>query len=463
MARAVSNGRFLSPSSRFYLGGESPYNAANFHVFFLSINVAKQIQAIRGMNDCLPEQSPAWQKVEETLRQVMSGYGYSEMRMPIVEQTPLFKRAIGEVTDVVEKEMYTFNDRNDESLTLRPEGTAGCVRACIEHGLIYNQERRVWYTGPMFRYERPQKGRYRQFHQFGVEVFGLNGPDIDAELILLTHRLWRLFGIADHVTLQLNTLGQSSERAAYRDALIAFLEQHQDQLDEDSRRRMYSNPLRVLDSKDERVQALLADAPRLMEYLGEESRAHFEGLKSLLEAAGIAYEVNERLVRGLDYYNLTVFEWVTTSLGAQGTVCGGGRYDGLVEQLGGQATPAVGFAMGMERLVLLLETLELNKDVRPAVDVYLAMVGEGTEVAGFMLAERLRDALPSLRLMNHCGGGNFKKQLKRADKSGASIALILGESEVQNGEVTIKYLRGQAEQVTVKVDEAIALLADKGE
>ncbi|MDO2947372.1 histidine--tRNA ligase [Aeromonas simiae] len=425
--------------------------------------MAKQIQAIRGMNDCLPEQSPAWQKVEEILRQVMAGYGYSEMRMPIVEQTPLFKRAIGEVTDVVEKEMYTFNDRNDESLTLRPEGTAGCVRACIEHGLIYNQERRVWYIGPMFRYERPQKGRYRQFHQFGVEVFGLNGPDVDAELILLTHRLWRLFGIADHVTLQLNTLGQSDERAAYRDALVAFLEQHQEQLDEDSRRRMYTNPLRVLDSKDERVQALLADAPRLMDYLGEESRAHFAGLKRLLDAAGIQYEVNERLVRGLDYYNLTVFEWVTTSLGAQGTVCGGGRYDGLVEQLGGQAIPAVGFAMGMERLVLLLETLELNQDLRPAVDIYLAMVGEGTEVAGFMLAERLRDALPTLRLMSHCGGGNFKKQLKRADKSGASIALILGESEVQNGEVTIKYLRGQAEQVTVKVDEAIALLADKGE
>ncbi|MGL5285815.1 histidine--tRNA ligase [Aeromonas sp. RU39B] len=425
--------------------------------------MAKQIQAIRGMNDCLPEQSPAWQKVETALRQVMASYGYSEMRMPIVEQTPLFKRAIGEVTDVVEKEMYTFNDRNDESLTLRPEGTAGCVRACIEHGLIYNQERRVWYTGPMFRYERPQKGRYRQFHQFGVEVFGLNGPDIDAELILLTHRLWRQFGIADHVTLQLNTLGQSSERAAYRDALVAFLEQHKEVLDEDSRRRMYTNPLRVLDSKDERVQALLADAPRLMDYLGEESRAHFEGLKRLLEAAGIHYEVNERLVRGLDYYNLTVFEWVTTSLGAQGTVCGGGRYDGLVEQLGGSATPAVGFAMGMERLVLLLETLELNQDIPPVVDVYLAMMGEGSEMAGFLLAERLRDALPELRLMSHCGGGNFKKQLKRADKSGASIALILGESEIERGEVTIKYLRGQAEQMTVKVDEAIALLADKGE
>ena len=321
----------------------------------------------------------------------------------------------------------------------------------------------MWYMGPMFRHERPQKGRYRQFHQFGVELFGINGPDIDAELIMLTHRLWRLFGISDHVTLQLNTLGQSDERAAYRDALVAYLEQYKSELDEESQRRMYSNPLRVLDSKDEKVQAILVGAPRLFDHLGEESLAHFEGLKRLLESAGIKYEVNERLVRGLDYYNLTVFEWVTSSLGAQGTVCAGGRYDGLVEQLGGQPTPAVGFAMGMERLVLMLETLELNADIRPAVDVYLAMVGEGTEQAGFQLAERLRDALPDLRLMSHCGGGNFKKQLKRADKSGAAIALILGETEVQNGEITIKYLRGQAEQQTVKVDAAIALLAAKGE
>ena len=321
----------------------------------------------------------------------------------------------------------------------------------------------MWYMGPMFRHERPQKGRYRQFHQFGVELFGINGPDIDAELIMLTHRLWRLFGISDHVTLQLNTLGQSNERAAYRDALVAYLEQYKSELDEESQRRMYSNPLRVLDSKDEKVQAILVGAPRLFDHLGEESLAHFEGLKRLLESAGIQYEVNERLVRGLDYYNLTVFEWVTNSLGAQGTVLAGGRYDGLVEQLGGQATPAVGFAMGMERLVLMLETLELNADIRPAVDVYLAMVGEGTEQAGFQLAERLRDALPDLRLMSHCGGGNFKKQLKRADKSGAAIALILGETEVQSGEITIKYLRGQAEQQTVSVDAAIALLAAKGE
>ena len=425
--------------------------------------MAKQIQAIRGMNDCLPEQSPLWQMVESTLRQVVASYGYAEMRMPIVEMTHLFQRAIGEVTDVVEKEMYTFDDRNGDSLTLRPEGTAGCVRACIEHGLVYNQERRVWYIGPMFRHERPQKGRYRQFHQFGVEVFGLNGPDVDAELILLTARLWKAFGIGEHVALQLNTLGSPEERARYRDALVAFLEQHKDKLDEDCQRRMYTNPLRVLDTKDQGIQALLADAPRLADYFGEETRNHFAGLKSLLDEAGIAYEVNERLVRGLDYYNYTVFEWVTTSLGSQGTVCGGGRYDGLVEQLGGQATPAVGFAMGMERLVLLLETLGCGEKVARPVDVYLCMVGEGTLAAGLKLAEKLRDALPSLRLMSHCGGGNFKKQVKRADKVGAEIALILGEAELASGEIGIKYLREQGDQQTLTLDQLIQLLASKGE
>ena len=425
--------------------------------------MAKQIQAIRGMNDCLPEQSPLWQMVESTLRQVVASYGYAEMRMPIVEMTHLFQRAIGEVTDVVEKEMYTFADRNGDSLTLRPEGTAGCVRACIEHGLVYNQERRVWYIGPMFRHERPQKGRYRQFHQFGVEVFGLNGPDVDAELIMLTARLWKAFGIGEHVALQLNTLGSPEERARYRDALVAFLERHKDKLDEDCQRRMYTNPLRVLDTKDQGIQALLADAPRLADYFGEETRNHFAGLKSLLDEAGIAYEVNERLVRGLDYYNYTVFEWVTTSLGSQGTVCGGGRYDGLVEQLGGQATPAVGFAMGMERLVLLLETLGCGEKVARPVDVYLCMVGEGTLAAGLKLAEKLRDALPSLRLMSHCGGGNFKKQVKRADKVGAEIALILGEAELASGEIGIKYLREQGDQQTLTLEQLIQLLASKGE
>ncbi|MGL4754027.1 MAG: histidine--tRNA ligase [Aeromonadaceae bacterium] len=421
--------------------------------------MAKQIQAIRGMNDCLPEQSPLWQMVESTLRQVVASYGYSEMRMPIVEMTNLFQRAIGEVTDVVEKEMYTFADRNGDSLTLRPEGTAGCVRACIEHGLTYNQERRVWYIGPMFRHERPQKGRYRQFHQFGVEVFGLNGPDIDAELIMLTARLWQSFGIAEHLSLQLNTLGSSEERARYREALVAFLEQHKDRLDDDCRRRMYTNPLRVLDTKDASIQSLLVDAPRLSDYFGEETQNHFTTLKATLEAAGIAYEVNERLVRGLDYYNYTVFEWVTNSLGAQGTVCGGGRYDGLVEQLGGQATPAVGFAMGMERLVLLLETLGKTEGVARQVDVYVCMSGDGAMTAAFSLAESLRDALPQLRIMTHCGGGNFKKQFKRADKVGAEIALILGEAEIANGEVGIKYLRAEGDQQTVRQDELATVLA----
>ncbi|MFB9846945.1 histidine--tRNA ligase [Oceanisphaera arctica] len=420
--------------------------------------MAKQIQAIRGMNDCQPEQTPAWQQAEAVLRDLMRAYGYAEVRMPIMEVTGLFKRAIGEVTDVVEKEMYTFDDRNGDSMTLRPEGTAGCVRAGIEHGLLYNQERRMWYMGPMFRYERPQKGRYRQFHQFGVEVFGLQGPDIDAELIMLTARLWKQLGVSEHLTLQLNSLGQPEERAEYRQALVTYLEQHKDKLDEDCQRRLYTNPLRVLDSKNPQVQALLQDAPVLGDYFGEQTRAHFEGLKALLTSAGIGFEINPRLVRGLDYYNLTVFEWVTESLGSQGTVCGGGRYDGLVEQLGGQATPAVGFAMGMERLVLLLDTLNLVEAQPALADVYLAMMGDNSQVAGFALAEQLRDQLPGLRVMSHCGGGNFKKQLKRADKSGAGIALILGEDEIARGEVTVKYLRGQGEQQTLAVNDMIEQL-----
>lgn len=425
--------------------------------------MAKQIQAIRGMNDCLPEQTPVWQMLETTLRRVVSSYGYSEIRMPIVEMTNLFQRAIGEVTDVVEKEMYTFNDRNGDSLTLRPEGTAGCVRACIEHGLVYNQERRLWYVGPMFRHERPQKGRYRQFHQFGVEVFGLNGPDIDAELIMLTARLWRELGIEQFTTLQLNTLGSSAERAAYRDALVVFLEQHKESLDEESKRRMYSNPLRVLDTKSPQVQEILQHAPTLADYFGEETKAHFNGLKALLDAAGIAYQVNERLVRGLDYYNYTVFEWVTESLGAQGTICGGGRYDGLVEQLGGQATPAVGFAMGLERLTLMLETLEKINNLPATVDVYICMAGEGALTAGLLLAEQLRSERPQLRIMTHCGGGNFKKQMKRADKVAARIALILGETEVAEQKVTVKFLRDQVEQQTIAVAALLPILDQLGE
>ncbi|HHF3170307.1 TPA: histidine--tRNA ligase [Vibrio diabolicus] len=421
--------------------------------------MAKTIQAIRGMNDCLPTQSPLWQKLENTVKNVISAYGYNEVRMPIVEETNLFSRAVGEETDVVSKEMYTFDDRNGDSLTLRPEGTAGCVRSCIQNSLINRDEQRLWYMGPMFRHERPQKGRYRQFHQCGVEVFGLNGPDVDAELIMMTARLWRELGINEHVRLELNSIGSQEDRADYRTALVAFLEQYIDVLDEDCKRRMHTNPLRVLDTKNPDVQAILGDAPRLSDYLGEESKAHFAGLCELLDAAGIEYTVNERLVRGLDYYNRTVFEWITESLGAQGTVCGGGRYDGLVEQLGGKPTPAVGFAMGLERLVLMLETLELT-DVRRSVDVYVVTAGEGTMMAGMKLAELLRESIPGVRVMNHFGGGNFKKQFKRADKVGAVIALVLGENEVADNTVVLKDLAG-GEQETynqAEVAEKIAAL-----
>lgn len=420
-------------------------------------DVAKNIQAIRGMNDYLPADTVVWQRIEGILKQVLGSYGYSEIRLPVVEHTPLFKRAIGEVTDVVEKEMYTFDDRNGESLTLRPEGTAGCVRAGIEHGLLYNQEQRLWYMGPMFRYERPQKGRYRQFHQIGAEVFGLQGPDIDAELIMMTARWWKALGIADHVALELNSIGSLEARANYREALVAFLEQHKEKLDEDCKRRMYSNPLRVLDSKNPEVQALLNDAPTLGDYLDDESREHFTGLCALLDSVGIAYTVNQRLVRGLDYYNRTVFEWVTTSLGAQGTVCAGGRYDGLVEQLGGRATPAVGFAMGMERLVLLVQAV--NPDFEPSriVDVYVIASGQGVQSAAMQLAERVRDAAPTLKLMTNFGGGNFKKQFARADKWGARVALVLGEDEVKAGQVVVKDLRSGEQQTLAQNDLAAAL------
>lgn len=409
------------------------------------------------MNDCLPTQSPLWQKVEGIVKNVISAYGYNEVRMPIVEETNLFSRAVGEETDVVSKEMYTFEDRNGDSLTLRPEGTAGCVRSCIQNSLINRDEQRLWYMGPMFRHERPQKGRYRQFHQCGVEVFGLNGPDVDAELIMMTARLWRELGIDKHVRLELNSIGSQEDRADYRTALVAFLEQHIDVLDEDCKRRMHTNPLRVLDTKNRDIQAILGDAPRLSEYLGEESKAHFAGLCELLDAAGIEYTVNERLVRGLDYYNRTVFEWMTESLGSQGTVCGGGRYDGLVEQLGGKATPAVGFAMGLERLVLMMETLG-NTDVRRNVDVYMVTAGEGTLTAGMKLVEELREQVPGLRVMTHFGGGNFKKQFKRADKVGAAVALVLGENEVAEKTVVLKDLTG-GEQETISQTEIAGKLA----
>lgn len=401
------------------------------------------------MNDCLPEVSGIWQQVESTLRQVVASYGYQEIRTPIVESTDLFKRSIGEVTDIVEKEMYTFEDRNGDSLTLRPEGTASCVRAGNEHGLLYNQQQRLWYMGPMFRHERPQKGRYRQFHQFGVEAYGLDGPDIDVEVILLSARLWKAFGISNHVKLQINSLGSNEARQAYRDALIAFLTARADQLDEDSRRRMTSNPLRVLDSKNPDVQKALEGAPSLLDHLDDESAQHFSLLCERLTQAGIEYEINPRLVRGLDYYNRTVFEWVTDSLGSQGTVCAGGRYDGLVEQLGGKATPAVGFAMGMERLVLLLTTLEAQAQEPASADIYVTALGDEAAVYAMQVSEQLRDALSDCRVTTHCGGGNMKKQLKRADKTGAQLALILGSDEALNKQVTIKPLRSQQEQVTI--------------
>lgn len=416
--------------------------------------MAKNIQAIRGMNDCSPTESPLWQWIEGQVRQILSSYGYSEVRMPIVESTPLFARAIGEVTDVVSKEMYTFWD-NDEQLTLRPEGTAGCVRAAIEHGWIYNNEQRLWYMGPMFRHERPQKGRYRQFHQAGVEVFGIATPEIDAELIILTARLWKALGIDQHVSLQLNSIGSLEARANYRSALVAFLENHQDLMSDEEKERLVKNPLRILDTKNQALQDVLDGAPKLLDYLDDESREHFAQLCGLLDAVGIQYEINPKLVRGLDYYNKTVFEWVTSALGAQGTVCGGGRYDGLVEQLGGHATSGVGFAMGLERLVLLVQEVNKSIPLKSAVDIYVVYQGEGTTLAAFQLAEKLRSELPHLSTMLHCSGGNFKKQFKRADKSGATLALVLGESEVQNNQVVVKHLLGAAEQQTIDVDNLI--------
>jgi len=374
--------------------------------------------------------------------------------MPIVESTPLFARAIGEVTDVVSKEMYTFWD-NDEQLTLRPEGTAGCVRAAIEHGWIYNNEQRLWYMGPMFRHERPQKGRYRQFHQAGVEVFGIATPEIDAELIILTARLWKALGIDKHVSLQLNSIGSLEARANYRSALVTFLENHQDLMSEEEKERLVKNPLRILDTKNQALQDVLDGAPKLLDYLDDESREHFAQLCGLLDAVGIQYEINPKLVRGLDYYNKTVFEWVTSALGAQGTVCGGGRYDGLVEQLGGHATSGVGFAMGLERLVLLVQEVNKSIPVKSAVDIYVVYQGEGTTLAAFQLAEKLRSELPHLSTMLHCSGGNFKKQFKRADKSGATLALVIGESEVQNKQVVVKHLQGGADQQTLDLVNVI--------
>lgn len=405
------------------------------------------------MNDILPEDSPLWQYLESTVAALLARYGYREIRFPILEQTELFKRSIGEVTDIVEKEMYTFEDRNGDSLTLRPEGTASCVRACDQNGLLHNQVQRLWYAGPMFRHERPQKGRLRQFHQIGVETFGLNGPDIDAELILLSARLWQQLGISDALTLELNSIGNSESRGRYRQALVDYLSQYKDQLDADSQRRLDTNPMRILDSKVPETQALLSDAPLLSDYLDDASKAHFDGLCARLDAAGLGYTLNPKLVRGLDYYGLTVFEWTTTALGAQGTVCAGGRYDGLVQQLGGKATPAVGFAMGLERLCLLLETLEALPESKPLADVYIIANGEAREVRALSLAESLRDALPAVKVVLNCGGGSFKSQFKKADKSGAAVAVVLGEDELANEQVTVKVLRGEPNQQQLAISD----------
>ncbi len=405
------------------------------------------------MNDILPQQTPYWHKLEAILRQLMAAYGYNEIRMPIVEKTQLFKRAVGEVTDIVEKEMYTFDDRNGDSLSLRPEGTASCVRAGIEHGLLYNQEQRLWYMGPMFRHERPQKGRYRQFHQLGVETFGITTPDVDAELILMTARLWKALGIDDSVVLELNSLGSNEARANYRDALVEFLTPIKDQLDEDSQKRLQTNPLRILDSKNPEVQQLVANAPKLADYLDTESVEHFARLRQILDANGIAYKVNQKLVRGLDYYNRTVFEWVTDKLGAQGTICAGGRYDGLTEQLGGHATCASGFAMGIERIVALME--EIAPIEISDADLYLVAIGEDAEISAILVAEQLRTELPQLRVRNNFGGGNFKKQFKRADKSGAQLALVIGEQEVKDKQVGVKFLREHKEQLMVSQSDLV--------
>ena len=404
------------------------------------------LQAVRGMNDILPEDTPYWQELEAIIRDTLSSYGYREIRVPIVEKTELFKRSIGEVTDIVEKEMYTFEDRNGDSLTLRPEGTASCVRAGIENGLLHNQVHRLWYMGPMFRHERPQKGRYRQFHQIGVEAFGMEGPDLDAELILLTARLWKKLGLND-LELQINSLGTSEARKVYWEKLVEYFSGRQDQLDEDSQRRLSSNPLRILDSKNPDMRDLIDNAPKLTEHLDEESREHFRLLCESLNAAGISYTINPCLVRGLDYYGRTVFEWVTTRLGAQGTVCAGGRFDGLVEQLGGKPVAAAGFAMGLERL---LELVRDNLAPEHYPHAYLILVGEAAQKSGLLLAEQLRDRVDGIRILMHCGGGSFKSQFKKADKSGASLALIIGDEEIDQGTVGIKYLREDEEQQVIK-------------
>ena len=407
------------------------------------------------MNDILPSQTPLWQHFEQIVRDWLRAYGYREIRMPIVEPTALFKRGIGEVTDIVEKEMYTWNDAlNGDSLTLRPEGTASCVRAALEHNLFFGNPQRLFYTGPMFRHERPQKGRYRQFHQVGIESMGYAGPDMDVEHILMGARLWKLLGI-DGIELQINTLGTSEDRARHRTRLIHYLEGYQDLLDEDAKRRLHSNPLRILDSKNPALQEIIAAAPKLLDDLDEVSLQHFENLQASLRVADLSFKINPCLVRGLDYYNFTAFEWVTDQLGSQGTVCGGGRYDGLIEQLGGKPTPACGFAMGVERLLALMEAQD-KTSTPPVPDIYLAHLGDQAQTVALLAAEQLRDA--GLQVLLHCGGGNFKAQMKKANSSGARFAVIIGDDEVNAGVVSLKPLRTQAEQISVSITQVAALV-----
>lgn len=421
--------------------------------------MTQSLQAIRGMNDLLPADTPLWAGIEDTVRDLLNRYGYQEMRIPLLEYTALFQRSIGEVTDIVEKEMYTFADRNGDSLTLRPEATAGFVRACIQHGLLHNQIQRLWCIGPMFRYEKPQKGRSRQFHQVDVEVFGLEGPDVDAEMILLTARLWRELGL-NGMQLQLNSLGSPQSRAAYRDHLVRYFESRYDELDDDSRARLHRNPLRILDSKNPQLAGPIADAPLLLDHLDDASAAHFETLRAMLDQADIAYRLNPRLVRGLDYYNRTVFEWVGDHLGAQNTVCGGGRYDGLVAHLGGRPTPGIGFAIGLERLALIAAACGFRNTRDTLPHAYLIMVGPRAERQGLVLAERLRDQLPGLRLTVNCGGGSFKSQFKRADRSGARYALVLGDDELDSERIAVKALRQDQVQQALSESALVDLLKD---
>lgn len=418
--------------------------------------MANQITSIRGMNDIYGDDAVAFDYLIGTAEKTLQRYGYNSIRLPIVEKTELFARSIGEVTDIVEKEMYTFADRNDESLTLRPEGTAGCVRAIVQNGLSHNQIQKLYYTGPMFRYERPQKGRYRQFHQFGVEVFGLATPDIDAELIVLTARLWEQLGL-DNLELQINSLGSQDARVAYRAKLVEYLSQYKDKLDEDSLRRLDSNPLRILDTKNPDMKDIVDGAPKLIDHLDTESQEHFDIVKSHLEDIGIPFVINPNLVRGLDYYNRTVFEWVTTELGAQGTVCAGGRYDGLVEQIGGKPTPAVGFAMGVERLVALLTDKNKVPSIAKA-DLFIVTVGDNVSRPGLVISEMVRDAFPDVNVQMNCGGGSFKSQFKKADKSGAKYAIVMGEQEIEDKVVAVKPLRVEGEQQTVEWDALISHL-----